>query len=330
MANKIIRKTAKLFGISAGAIGVEEFASKQTTGSLVYSIDPTDIQTAAWSSGWIDSIYLGTFAPYYQDRNAVDLVTFYQIAYLLQQGIPEWDSGTIYFEDSVVQNGGGVYISLVDSNLNNIPPAGASNSYWKICSFPLNYFPPGPTCKVFSSGYGTYIPPVGCVRLFIRMVGGGGGGGGTGVSSQGGNGLSGGNTTLGSLTCYGGSYGTGGIAGYYAPGGAGGYSSGGYLNIFGGYGASVGAGYLDVPGGTSKLGSYPAPGSGGAGGGIDSGLENGGAGGAGGYLEALISNPTAMSFVVGFGGAGGLTGTPDYYPGIAGQSGIIIIYEFYF
>ena len=49
---KITRKTAQLFGVTAGATGVEEFASKAQTGTLVYSIDPASLQTAFWSLGW--------------------------------------------------------------------------------------------------------------------------------------------------------------------------------------------------------------------------------------------------------------------------------------
>jgi microcystin-dependent protein len=52
-------------------------------------------------------------------------------AYLLQQGIPEWDSATTYYLNSVVQaNSGQWFNSLQDNNLGNAPPVSASNAFW--------------------------------------------------------------------------------------------------------------------------------------------------------------------------------------------------------
>src|SRR5580704_11276351 len=99
---KIQRKTAQLFGVNAGATGIEEFASKEQDGMLTYSIDPAALQTPSWPLGWTPAQFEGVFAPYYQDRNAVDLVALYMIAYMLQMGIAEWDSGTTYYTGSVV------------------------------------------------------------------------------------------------------------------------------------------------------------------------------------------------------------------------------------
>jgi hypothetical protein len=331
MASKIIRKTAQLFGVSAGATGVEEFASKQTGGTLVYSIDPSDLQTAAWSIGWLASIYQGAFAPYYQDRNAVDLVAFYQIAYLLQQGIPEWDASTTYFQNSVVQNVGRIYISLIDSNLNNVPPSGASNAYWQLTNFPFPAVEPTPTRTVLISGSGTYNPPSGCIRIFVRMVGGGGGGGGTGDFSSGGNGGSGGTTSFGLFNVTGGNGGIGVVAGQPAAGGSGGSATGGSINISGTYGSSsTGATDQDTPGGSSKFGGYQSYGSGGPGGGTLSGVPAGGGGGSAGYLEGTILNPSPITYSVGSGGAGGSMGSGGYYAGGSGKAGIIIVDEFYF
>ena len=46
----------------------------------------------------------------------------YQLAYLLQQGIAEWDSGTTYYTNSVVQNGGSIYIDGFCGG--QLPPCG--------------------------------------------------------------------------------------------------------------------------------------------------------------------------------------------------------------
>ena len=351
MASKIVRKTAKLFGVSAGATDVEEFASKQTTGSLVYSIDPAAIQTAAWLLGWVSSIYEGTFAPYYQDRNAVDLVIFYQIAYLLQAGIPEWDSGTAYFLDSVVQSGGSVYLSLADSNLNNVPPSGASNAYWQLCAFPSANKKIRSTRTVYLSGSGSYNPPIGCVRLFVRLVG-GGGGGGEFYGNGGNTGSPGGDTIFGLATAGGGQ---GGAGGYLPPvhtgdpqGGAGGIPSCGSVNIVGGTGMNGGT-YIGGSGGYSKFGgaapeSYKsgngpdaivnsASGGGGASSAFNTSV-GGAGGGSGAYVEYNISTPIPLSnnwfsYAVGSGGAGG-AGHGGSYLGGNGAPGIIIIDEYYY
>ncbi len=324
--SKIARKTAQLFGVNAGATGVEEFASKEIGGTLVYSTDPAVIQTAAWTLGWSAAQYEGVFAPYFQDRNAVDLVIFYQLAYILQQGIAEWDSGTTYYTNSIVQNGGDLYISLVDGNVGNTPPAGASNSYWGILLFRNSITP---TRTVLTSGSGTYTPPSGCRRLFVRMVGGGGGGNSSGQSGDGVQ------TTFGSsfLVCAGGV----GSASPFIPAG----SYGGDINIAGAMGQRgclytssdyevAGAGGSSPFGGAGAQSSNsPSPSNAspnsGSGGGSGYGISTGGAAGA--YLEKTIYSPaTSYPYSVGAGGTGG-TGSPA---GGNGGSGVIIIDEYYF
>ena len=343
MATKITRKTAFLFGISAGATGIEEFASKEVSGTLVYSIDPAGIQTAAWPLGLVASIYEGVGAPYYQDRNAIDLVTFYQIAYFLQQGVPEWDGGTTYFTDSVVQLGGSIYISLQDNNTTE--PSGSSNSYWTLCAFPSTNQAKSPTHTVLTVGSGTYTPPAGCTRIFIRMVGGGGGGGGGGNPGSGNAGSSGTNTTFGTLTAFAGGGGEGWQS-ILVAGGSGGAASGGQVNISGGTGNGYHYGnWIGVRGG-SKFGgagnatsfsnsngsaAEPNSGSGGGAGNLgESGYQyGGGGGGSGGYVEDVIYYPSSMSYYIGVGGGGG-SGASGGGNGGAGGSGIIIIDEFYY
>ena len=44
----------------------------------------------------------------------------YQLAYLMQEGVPEWNADTTYYIGSIVNDGlGNCYRSLTDSNLNN-------------------------------------------------------------------------------------------------------------------------------------------------------------------------------------------------------------------
>jgi hypothetical protein len=343
--SKILRKTAYLFAVNAGAAGIEEFASKETTGSLVYSVNPAAIQTAAWMLGWTAAQYQGVFAPYYQDRNAVDFVASYQIAYLLQQGIPEWDSATTYYTNSIVQSGGNIYFSAIDGNINNMPPLNASNSYWTL-SVLSTQRTNGPTRTVLASGSGMYNPPSKCVRIFVRMIGGGGGGGGTNLTSAGGNGGAGGNTSFGGATAFGG---FGGISANpntsIVGGGIGGAASGGSVNIPGATGLPCMPIDTDQPqgcGGSSKFGgagvnrqinmsANASPNSGSGGSGtvpLYPSYYMGSGGGAGGYVEMIVQNPSPTSYAVGDGGYGG--SSSGSVTGGTGGSGVIIIDEYYY
>lgn len=136
---KIIRKTAKIFGLSAGAVagGLGEFGSFAAS-SPAYSTDPAVIQSlSAWLSGWSSAI-VGAESPAIEDMNGLCYVLAYQIAYGLQAGIPEYDSGTTYYIGSIVSSNGlnaltgtysVLYISIADSNTGN---ALTNPIYWKI------------------------------------------------------------------------------------------------------------------------------------------------------------------------------------------------------
>ena len=288
---KITRKTAIIFASGSANTDMEQFGSKVQTGTPNYTNDPAVIQElSAWTTGWSAALVASNSSEYKQDRNAVDYVMSYQVAYILEMGIPEWDSGTTYYTNSIVQYGGIFYISLVDANLGNTPPA-ASNTYWRNLMAQ-------PTQTVLKSGSGTYTPPVGCVYMVARMVGGGGGGG-----SGGGNG---GNSIF-IANAGGGNGGAGGTGGT-------GYGSNITVNISGAYGYSTGG-----AGGSSPFGGA---GSGSAPGATNSGSGGGGGGGAGAYLE-IGAGASPISYVVGSGGSAGSGGG-------AGGSGIIIIQEFYY
>jgi hypothetical protein len=190
------------------------------------------------------------------------------------------------------------------------------------------------TVQVFTSGSGTYTKPTNCVAIKVRMVGGGGGGNG---GNAGGVGGTGGSTTFGTtyLTCNGGQ---GSITG--------GAASGGNINLAGGAGnyavvdsaangpggsggnSPFGGGGGGLPYGNAGTAGAANTGGGGGGGGCTAGGPGAG-GGAGGYLEMLISSPSATyAYAVGAGGTAG-TAPANGYVGGAGGSGIIIVEEYY-
>lgn len=116
---KITRKTQKVLGGSSSQNGV--FGSAQS-GTFELSNDPDDIQDSpAWEQGWNSATFSGQKLPALEEVQGVDYVSTRQLAYILQEGIPEYDSGTEYHENSIVKEAGTVklYKSLVDDNQGN-------------------------------------------------------------------------------------------------------------------------------------------------------------------------------------------------------------------
>lgn len=128
MASKITRVTQLLFGSNAGSQEIAEFGSKASgTPTLIGPGNPAEIQSLpAYLSGWFAAVILGN-SPCIEDMNAIDYLYSYQLGYILQQGMPEWDAGTSYFTNSMASSGGLIYVSLQDNNLNN---AVSDGSFW--------------------------------------------------------------------------------------------------------------------------------------------------------------------------------------------------------
>lgn len=172
---KIIRKQARIFGggLSSGSHQVEQFGSKVQSGTPNYTVDPDVIQSlSAWVDGWFPAIDSGTKAPYIQDMNGFCLVVAYQIAYILQQGVPEWNAGTTYFQDSVVQaNGGQWYSSLIDNNVGNAPPAGTTDSNWAWVN-PPQLVPDGstPANSILKVSSASAVGPAGSLEMVAGML----------------------------------------------------------------------------------------------------------------------------------------------------------------
>lgn len=125
---KITRAYQKIFGGTGTTSDFGEFGSL-AAGSPTTTKDPATIQSlAAWLGGWAQAT-IGALIPAYQDMNSVHYLAFYQICYLLQMGIPEWDSQTTYYTNSIVQYNGVLYTSLQDSNTNQEPDT--QPSYWQ-------------------------------------------------------------------------------------------------------------------------------------------------------------------------------------------------------
>ncbi len=119
--SKLTRVFQKQFGVNAGNSDVGVFGSLAAA-SPQYSKDPETIQSLnAFLTGWAAET-IANNRPALEDFNAIDFLTFYQLCYLLQTGVAEWNAETTYYIGSIVNDGTGVlYKSLANDNIDNDP-----------------------------------------------------------------------------------------------------------------------------------------------------------------------------------------------------------------
>lgn len=125
---KIERKTQKIFGGNAESDQLAVFGS-MITGTPVYNDDIETLQSEAYTEGWQVAVAANE-APFMEEMNGVQYGFSKQLAYLFQQGIPEWDAGTTYYLNSFCQVGGVIYKSMQDENINHSPADDSEGTYW--------------------------------------------------------------------------------------------------------------------------------------------------------------------------------------------------------
>jgi microcystin-dependent protein len=119
--SKLSRVFQKLFG-STGTLSYFGQPGSLPAGTKVNTQDPATIQAlSAFLAGLESIVKSGTYKVAMEDLNSLFLLTFRQLGYIFQAGIPEWDSSTTYYIGSYVQVSGVVYYSLIDSNINYSP-----------------------------------------------------------------------------------------------------------------------------------------------------------------------------------------------------------------
>jgi hypothetical protein len=128
---KIPRMTQKIFGSAAGPNQISTFGSL-AAGLPAFTTDPEVIQSLGnYLTGWFGGV-VGANSPAMEDMNALCYLYAYQLAYVMQSGVPEWDAETTYFIGSFASNGTGqIYRSLTDNNLNN---AFTSVANWRVAN----------------------------------------------------------------------------------------------------------------------------------------------------------------------------------------------------
>lgn len=126
---KIERKTQKIFAGNGANDDIAAFGSMRT-GQPVYIDDIEELQTTAYTQGWGKAIAANE-APFLEEMNGVQYGFSKQLAYLLQNGVPEWDDGTTYYATtSFCQVNGVIYQSLTDDNIGNNPTTDTTN--WQV------------------------------------------------------------------------------------------------------------------------------------------------------------------------------------------------------
>lgn len=119
---RLARYTQSLFGSTAGSNQMSEFGSLAASIPARYSgstITPAIIQTLGnYLEGWFGAV-LGLNSPAIEDMNSLCYLFAFQLTYLMQLGVPEWDAGTTYYTGSLVQSAGISYVSIIDTNLNH-------------------------------------------------------------------------------------------------------------------------------------------------------------------------------------------------------------------
>ena len=136
---RITRKQQKVFAVNATNNGV--FGSLQAN-DPTHSQDPDVIQSrTAYSNGWDDATYSAEKLPPLEEFQGLQYLFSRQIAYLMQEGIPEWDTNTTYYKGSLVkaiQNDGSfiLYASLVDNNAGNLV---TDTTKWVITNTSTNF-----------------------------------------------------------------------------------------------------------------------------------------------------------------------------------------------
>lgn len=133
----LTRIAHKIFGLTGATSNFGKFGSAKTGTPVTTKDIATIMGLAAWSGeGWKDAVDGTAPAPALEEMNSAFYVHSRQLGYVFESGIPEWDAATTYYTGSVVRVGAYWYISLADNNLNNTPPAAASNALWSWANQP--------------------------------------------------------------------------------------------------------------------------------------------------------------------------------------------------
>lgn len=129
---KILRTKQEIFAQQAGSRQITAFGTAKTE-TPQYTTDLAQIQNTNFLQGWFSAV-LPDKAPYEEDTNALFYTITKQLAYIFQEGFPEYDADTEYNIGSLVKNVDSqgnitIYKSVVDNNTGN---ALTDDNYWRV------------------------------------------------------------------------------------------------------------------------------------------------------------------------------------------------------
>lgn len=128
---RLTRVHQKVFASNASNNGV--FGSLQA-GNPTTSNDVATLQSlSAFENGWDDAAYSGDKLPPLEEFQGIQYGISYQQAYMLQEGIAEWEASTPYYKGSLAKTISGssfkLYCSLADNNTGNVV---TNTTYWRL------------------------------------------------------------------------------------------------------------------------------------------------------------------------------------------------------
>ena len=129
---KISRFLFKQFGIDGTTTDFGKFGSL-AAGAAATTKNPATIQSLQeYLDGWKEAV-IATNRPALEDRNSLDFLFGQAIAYLYQDGIADWETGTEYHQFSIVRETGTyeLYGSLINTNSGNALPSQVDDTNWK-------------------------------------------------------------------------------------------------------------------------------------------------------------------------------------------------------
>lgn len=121
---KLQRYLQKIFANNSNQVGVFGTGVDKETSKNVETL-----QSADYENGWSSAVITNKNYPIWQERDGVDYGFSYQLAYLMQAGLPEWLSTETYYTNSFCRYGAKIYYSLQDNNINHNPAL--NDGYWE-------------------------------------------------------------------------------------------------------------------------------------------------------------------------------------------------------
>lgn len=125
---------------------------------------------SAYLNGWSEATISGDNLPTLEEMQALNYINTTQLAYLFQEGIPEYDAETTYFQKSMVKKAGTyeIYGSVTDDNTGN---ALSNPTYWTLLQ---NMAAPSGTIAantVLVNNTGSTAAPVGLALASNTLLG---------------------------------------------------------------------------------------------------------------------------------------------------------------